>query len=1021
MDRNIDKRKQRISIQEKKRRENQKKFERSMERMTTAIFSLYSLVLWGTTVFWYKNLWVEIVIAVTLIIIWFLHIFKIQTFAFRCQIITLACQIVICIYATQLHDLLLVLPFYLVLGIAIAFIGQGELMLGFIIGNGVLFLTYLMDEVNSSRLLDTYLFSKFHVQILLEFINAELFFLLLMFWLKKRKLNTDKIECYIQQMEHTEQRKDAFLEKLNYEFRVPITSICGRSELQLQQELAPQVHNAFLEIQKEGKKMQRLIGDILDFSELHSEHVEIKKEKYSVEQLIQESVQQIYADAYDKNIRVVTDYNHRIPSVLYGDEKKIRRVLRHVLENSLNYTKEGYILVLVDFREESYGVNLAITVMDSGVGIEDERQKHIFSELAEFDMHAKKKTVGMGLGLAISSVLVGKMGGIINMQSKYGVGTKVNIVIPQEVYDSTPLYEYKKLDDVKIGIYFDFENNIALSTRDAYYAILKKISMRLELNEYMFEDMQEVQRTNWYNYTHLLISLKEYQQAKDFFDKLSYQLHVIVIIEKEGDNAMLGAHISCLRRPFSTLDFIRKLDYQETEKKYATYIRKILDTSVLVVDDNAMNLQVSASYLKRYGLEVDTATSGREALEMLDQTQKYKMVFLDYMMPEMDGVETLKRIRSRDGNYYQAVSLIALTAHVVAGTKEYLLHSGFNGFLDKPLNYSVLEQILQHNIQKEKIIWGEHAIWNNIGKHVVSVSNAVSEKTEETKKKQQEIEAAGSEEVGKTQTTMGKVSVQETVKEETFVGKVSAQETVKKQTSVEMVGTEEERKGQMLEQVVSTEETEGRTDMEEKLQIGDLDMESGVMYCGNMDNLIEILRICGDTAQENMDKIVGFYGDKNWKDYTILVHGVKSSMKSVGANQLSEMAKALEMAGKAEDVAFIDANQQAFMEEYVRVNNFLHAHPAVYKQEKQEESVSASVVTPIDLELLEEKTKALENATYEFDGEKMRGILEELQSYSLGGVHLDKPILAMLRKVEMRDYMSAYDTFVKVTNDLKNK
>ncbi len=336
------------------------------------------------------------------------------------------------------------------------------------------------------------------------------------------------------------------------------------------------------------------------------------------------------------------------------------------------------------------------------------------------------------------------------------------------------------------------------------------------------------------------------------------------------------------------------------------------EAHVLVVDDSFMNIKVLEGLLKPYRIKVTTASGGKEALEKI-VSKDYDFVFMDHMMPEMDGVECVKIIRAKDNHYYKTVPIVALTANAVAGAREMFLAQGFNDFITKPVEISGLERILKRYVPGEKIGYVE--------------SPADEEKDDQ---------ASGSE-----------------------------------------------------------------------LKIGDLDVSKGLLYCGSMDNYLEVLKVHATNGPDNIDRIRRLYEEDDIENYTIYVHALKSSMASIGADGLSEMAKDMEQAGKDGDRDYIDAHHDELMTEYERVVAMLLGQNAV-QMEVSDEYMEAEG-EPIDDEEFERYMSRFEDAAYTFIPENMYKILDELKAYSYNGHPLAPQLLNIRRKVEMSDYMSAVD------------
>ncbi|MCR4754010.1 MAG: response regulator [Lachnospiraceae bacterium] len=344
---------------------------------------------------------------------------------------------------------------------------------------------------------------------------------------------------------------------------------------------------------------------------------------------------------------------------------------------------------------------------------------------------------------------------------------------------------------------------------------------------------------------------------------------------------------------------------------------------VMIVDDSFMNLKVIEGLLKPYRIRVTTALSGREALEKL-VSRDYDFIFMDHMMPEMDGVECLNKIRSRDIPYYKNVPVIALTANAVAGAKEKFIELGFTDFISKPVELSNLEKMLKKYIPKEKISYAEE-----------------------------------------------------------------------------------------IEEVANNEVAAG------DLVIGDLNVKKGLLYCGSVENYKNVLNVHATNGPDNIDKIRRLFDEKNITDYTIYIHALKSSMASIGAETLSEMAKDMEQAGKDGNLSYIEAHHEMLMEEYERIIAMLLAQNSM-QMEISDMYMEADSV-PITDEKFEEYIAAFEEAAYTFISANMLRIVDELREYSFNGHPLAPQLITIRRKIEMSDYMSALDALKGLRDRYRNR
>ena len=313
------------------------------------------------------------------------------------------------------------------------------------------------------------------------------------------------------------------------------------------------------------------------------------------------------------------------------------------------------------------------------------------------------------------------------------------------------------------------------------------------------------------------------------------------------------------------------------------------DADVLVVDDNDMNLFVVESLLKKTRIRVTKCSSGEACLAHISK-KHFDVVFLDQMMPDMDGIETLARAREMEENLCKDSPFIALTANAIAGAKEMFLEKGFNDYLSKPINSKALERMLQEYLPPEKVL------------DVSDNSVSETEIADDGAGVAAEPETQGAEETAAAEAVEVEAAVPvETGGEETTDGAPTEEAPA---DGAEGAGT-----------------TEGQQ----------INYEIGMQYSGDMEEMYrEFTKMFCVRKEETLKKIQDAYDAGNWEDYTTFVHALKSTSLSVGGTILSEKARALEMAGhgyldgpeeeKESKLAFIRENHPSVSELYDAFN-----------------------------------------------------------------------------------------------------
>ncbi len=913
------------------------KNQRIIERFLLFIYTIYSI---GMIVFFAgheKGGWINFFLLLLLMADWLIHIARVNTYSFRAKISAVMMQISVVIYAVHADSMAQVYPifatFIILLGLYgiqdIIFITTVSIVLIWV-HHAVTVIAFSPDGANSAVGM---LFQGGNI-ILLEYI--------MYVWTKRNSDGSRRLLEAIEELETAEESKNDFLANVSHEIRTPINTICGMSELVLREEVPDEIAEKVRDIKHSGHDLMMVVSDILDFSELQSGKIELEEEAYNIASTINDVISVAMSRKKDKKIELIVDCDANIPCGLLGDEKKLRRVIMSLVDNAIKFTEEGCVVIGIGYRKETYGINLAVTVKDTGIGMDEQELEKMFVSFNQADAKRNRQEGGVGLGLAISHALVQKMGGAITVKSKPGKGSTIKFVVPQKVLDESPIASIRNKEDINVATYIDMEQFNMMAIRDEYTNNILHMVEQLKAKCQICRNLPELQRREELEkFSHIFISVVEYREGKEYFDQLAKETNVIVVLDDFDEKYITNPHLLKVYKPFYILTILSVINNLEsTNKDRRQKMGKkfvVKNTHVLVVDDNPTNIRVIEGLLDWYGIKATTANSGKEALEKI-MTADYDFVFMDHMMPEMDGVETLHHIRQKVGTYFQNVPVVVLTANAVAGTREMLLSEGFNDFLEKPLERSVFERVLKRNLPAEKIVY-------------------VKEQGDNKMPDRQD-------------------------------GDMSAEGPVKD-------------KG-------------GNEDVEKALMDMGFDVLKGILYCNGKEKYIRVLtEYCKDYKKAGL-KVKQLYEQKDWNNYVIEVHAIKSAMYSIGALKTSETAKQLELAGREGNLQFIIEKHNSFAEKYEHMLESLCQllFPQEDLQNEQEESepiLNAEVMPELTDDVFEKRIEEMENAVYTLDEERLLQIVDELQMYQYQGASLKSEMVEARRKVEMNDYMAAVE------------
>jgi len=541
-----------------------------------------------------------------------------------------------------------------------------------------------------------------------------IFFLLIVINLFIARLENAMAEHNLQLLEANRKAEAAshaksdFLAKMSHEIRTPMNAITGMAELLLREEISGDALGYAQDIKQAGNNLVSIINDILDFSKIEAGKLEIIPINYLFSSLINDTVNIIRMRLMEKPIRFSTNIDGSIPNSLIGDETRLRQILLNLLSNAVKYSEKGHVgLDITTEKRDDKKIWLRIAVSDTGKGIKPEDRAKLFDEFVKVDTKKNQGIEGTGLGLAITKNLCISMGGDISVESEYGKGSVFTAVIPQGIEKDTPFAAVEEPEKKKVLVYEGRMN----------YA--KSVCWTLENLKVPY-----VMVTNHDDFASALY------REEWFFVFSSYGLYEkIEPLMGRGDEAFSGgkkpplalmiewgteAYISGARFisiPAQSLSIANVLNGRADNKGYVKSSGIIRFTfpgaRILVVDDIATNLKVVEGLLAPYRVAVDTCLNGLQAIELVKRGE-YDIVFMDHMMPEMDGIEATAAIRELEirneelGIRKKQVPIIALTANAVVGMREMFIKNGFNDFLSKPIDVSKLDEMLERWIPKEK-------------------------------------------------------------------------------------------------------------------------------------------------------------------------------------------------------------------------------------------------------------------------------------------------------------------------------
>lgn len=678
--------------------------QRATHLIILMVYTLLTIALTGETFLlgWEKE--VAALLVIGLIVSWILHITEKIPEAIRLWIYFVLAMLTFFFYGihkTSIYDLT---PLMIVI-ILLFFMIEKYSMIKFCIavyfatlGYDIIFVTGNFLKFNALTVSRT----VFHIVLIC------LSGYLVKIGLRRRERERVHTNNKIVRLEETNRRAEDFLANVSHELRTPINAVTGLTAVMLKKEENAEKRKDILSMQAAGNRLFEQIEDILDYTEVDTGKIKVTKDPYMISSVVNDIISQLSLQEKEKMPEIVIDMDAGIPAVLLGDAKKIKKILKHLIDNAIKFTPKGGIYVKISALMKPYGINLGIRVSDTGVGIAKEELGRIMDRFYQSSGGSNRKVGGLGLGLSIVYGMVHAMNGFMQIKSTQGVGTTVSISIPQKVVDDTPSMMVVNRRNLCLASFFSLEEVEVPEIRNYYDQAISHMIRDLDLTLHRIANMEELHGLILRNQlTHLFIGENEYKGNPSYFEELPLSVKVIMLVGRDFI-VPKGSRIKILRKPLFCPQIVRILnagilgDMDTPQEKHMI----CPGVRVLVVDDEPMNRIVAEGIFKTYQMIVKTAESGAKAIALCEN-DAFDLVFLDHMMPEMDGVETLKKLRRIYEDQRREVKVIAFTANVVSGAREMFLKEGFDDFVSKPIETVELERVLRKVLPKSSIAFVE--------------------------------------------------------------------------------------------------------------------------------------------------------------------------------------------------------------------------------------------------------------------------------------------------------------------------